>query len=228
MLKKSVLFMVIALIAMSCNTNKKAGKVMLDTDWKKASYGLGVTAGSYYKTQGFDSIDIAVFTQGFESALKDLELEMTEQEANEFLQEFFTSQAQRKAEGNKKKGEDFLAENAKREEVTVTESGLQYEVLTEVEGPKPKETDQVKVHYHGTLIDGKVFDSSVDRGEPTSFGLNRVIKGWTEGVQLMSVGAKYKFYVPSDLAYGERGAGGDIGPNEALIFEVELLEIIAE
>lgn len=122
-------------------------------------------------------------------------------------------------------GEKFLAENAKREGVQTTASGLQYEVLESTLGQKPKATDTVKVHYEGTLIDGTVFDSSYKRGEPISFGLNQVIKGWTEGVQLMSVGSKYKFFIPYQLAYGERGAGGSIPPYAALIFTVELLGI---
>ena len=123
------------------------------------------------------------------------------------------------------KGAEFLAENAKREGVQVTASGLQYEVIKAAEGAKPTPTDTVSVHYTGTLISGKKFDSSVDRGEPTEFPVNRVIPGWTEGLQLMSVGSKFKFFIPSELAYGEAGAGRDIGPNETLIFEVELLGI---
>lgn len=123
------------------------------------------------------------------------------------------------------KGEKFLEENAKKEGVIVTESGLQYKVLTEGTGKSPAATDTVLVHYEGTLIDGKVFDSSYKRGEPIEFPLNRVIAGWTEGVQLMKEGAKHRLYLPSRLAYGPRGAGRDIGPNEALIFDVELLKV---
>ena len=119
----------------------------------------------------------------------------------------------------------FLAENGKREGVTTTASGLQYEVLKKGEGAKPVPTDKVNVHYHGTLLSGKVFDSSVDRGEPITFGVQEVIKGWTEGLQLMSVGSKFKFFIPADLAYGDNGAGADIGPGETLVFEVELLKI---
>jgi len=129
---------------------------------------------------------------------------------------------------NKEEGAAFLAKNGKREGVTTTASGLQYEVVKKGDGAKPTATDTVKVHYHGTLLDGKVFDSSVDRGEPISFPLNGVIKGWTEGVQLMPTGSKFKFFIPSDLAYGERGTGGDIGPGATLIFEVELLAIEAK
>ena len=129
------------------------------------------------------------------------------------------------AEKNKTAGEDFLAENAQREGVMTTDSGLQYEIVEEGEGAKPSATDTVTVHYHGTLIDGTTFDSSYDRGQPATFALNRVIPGWTEGVQLMPVGAKYRFYVPSDLGYGGRSVGETIGPNSTLIFDVELIEI---
>lgn len=124
-----------------------------------------------------------------------------------------------------KAGETFLADNAKREGIKVTDSGLQYEVLTEGTGDKPSAADRVTVHYTGTLINGEVFDSSVERGQPVTFPLGNVIPGWTEGVQLMSPGAKYKFYIPAKLGYGERGAGGKIGPNQTLIFEVELISI---
>ena len=146
-------------------------------------------------------------------------------EAQEVLNTFFAELEAKVAGKAKAEGEAFLAENAKREGVIVTGSGLQYEVLTAAEGKKPKATDKVKVHYEGTLIDGTVFDSSYRRGEAISFGLNQVIAGWTEGVQLMSVGAKYKFFIPYNLAYGERGAGAQIPPYAALIFTVELLGI---
>jgi FKBP-type peptidyl-prolyl cis-trans isomerase FklB len=126
----------------------------------------------------------------------------------------------------KSTGDKFLAENGKKKGVTTTASGLQYEVLKAGDGPKPAATDKVNVHYHGTLINGKVFDSSVERGQPITFGVQEVIKGWTEALQLMPVGSKWKIFIPSQLAYGEQGAGGDIGPNEALVFEVELLGIV--
>ncbi|MBQ5925387.1 MAG: FKBP-type peptidyl-prolyl cis-trans isomerase [Paludibacteraceae bacterium] len=151
---------------------------------------------------------------------------MTAEEATTYLN---TTMEAKAAERNKTlaaKGEAFLAENATREGVYVTESGLQYEVIAMGEGEKPTAESTVKVHYHGTLIDGTVFDSSVERGEPIEFPLSNVIKGWTEGVQLMPVGSKFKFYIPYQLAYGERGAGELIGPCEALIFEVELIEIV--
>jgi FKBP-type peptidyl-prolyl cis-trans isomerase len=135
------------------------------------------------------------------------------------------AESQKKGEGNKVKGEKFLAENKNAKGVTTTASGLQYSVIKEGTGPKPTASSTVKVHYTGKLLDGTTFDSSVDRGEPVEFPLNGVIPGWTEGLQLMNKGAKYKLYIPANLAYGDRGAGNAIGPNETLIFEVELLEI---
>jgi FKBP-type peptidyl-prolyl cis-trans isomerase len=162
---------------------------------------------------------------GMQAQHQNAETLMTLQEAevalNEHLQQMFAAEA----EANRKRGEDFLEQNASAEGVQVTESGLQYNVISEGDGAKPVAEDRVKVHYRGTLIDGTEFDSSYSRGEPASFALNQVIAGWTEGVQLMNVGSKYRFVIPYDLAYGERGAGGTIGPFETLIFEVELLDI---
>lgn len=132
---------------------------------------------------------------------------------------------QEKAEANLKAGEDFLNENAKKEKVVTLESGLQYEVLTEGSGEKPTSTSNVTCHYHGTLLNGTIFDSSVQRGQPATFPLNRVIKGWTEGLQLMNVGSKYRFFIPPHLAYGNRAVSAEIGPNSTLIFDVELLSI---
>ena len=141
------------------------------------------------------------------------------------IQDYFVELSQKKSQEAISAGQAFLDENGKKEGVTTTASGLQYEVLTNGTGATPIESDQVTVHYHGTLVDGTVFDSSVERGQPATFPVNGVIPGWVEALQLMNVGSKYKLYIPSDLAYGERGAGGSIGPNETLIFEVELLSI---
>lgn len=149
----------------------------------------------------------------------------TEEEANEYLQNYFMTAGQKMEKQQKAEGKIFLEENLKNPAVQTTESGLQYIVLKESEGPKPNETDKVKVHYEGTLLDGTVFDSSYERGESIEFPLNQVIRGWTEGVQLMSVGSKYKFFIPYELAYGEQGAGGIIPPYATLIFTVELLDI---
>lgn len=167
------------------------------------------------------TLDFELIKQGLLNGLLGYEGQMSGMEAQTYLQ---TTMMARQFGPNKEEGEKFLAENALREEVTVTESGLQYEILKEGKGQKPTATDKVKVHYHGTLIDGTVFDSSVDRGEPAVFGVNQVIAGWTEALQLMPVGSKWKLYIPYELAYGERGNSG-IQPYSTLIFEVELLGI---
>ena len=150
---------------------------------------------------------------------------MDPQEANKLLQEYFTKQQDEMLNQNLEIGRAFLEENKKKANVVELPSGLQYEILTEGTGEKPKATDSVKCHYHGTLIDGTVFDSSVERGQPATFGVNQVIKGWVEALQLMPVGSKWRLFIPSELAYGKQGAGRSIQPNSALIFEVELLEI---
>ena len=225
MLKKSIILLMITGLIASCNVNRTMEKTVLDSDLKKASYSLGVTAGSYYLQQGFDSLNLAAFYNGFSTAMEEGELQMSEDECNMFLQEYFTKASEVESDDMKKEGQEFLTENGKREGVVSLESGLQYEVINEGTGATPALTDKVRTHYHGTLIDGTVFDSSVERGEPISFPVNGVIAGWTEALQLMKVGSKWRLFVPYDLAYGERGAGQDIGPFATLIFEVELLEI---
>ena len=150
----------------------------------------------------------------------------TPEEAKKIINEFFSNLQDEIAETNKQAGKEFLAENAKRSGVVVLPSGLQYEVLAEGKGRKPKVTDKVQCHYHGTLIDGQVFDSSIQRGTPAVFGVNQVIPGWVEALQLMPEGSRWKLYIPSDLAYGEQGAGGSIPANATLIFEVELIKIL--
>jgi FKBP-type peptidyl-prolyl cis-trans isomerase FklB len=193
----------------------------------------GISQSPYLFNDSTIEANIEIFRKGLIEGIQQKTTHMTIEEATTYMDNLFAKiqekQAQKQAELNKKlaaKGEAFLAENAKREGVIVTESGLQYEVLKMGNGKKPTAENTVKVHYHGTLIDGTVFDSSVERGEPIEFPLVNVIKGWTEGVQLMPVGSKFKFYIPYQLAYGERGAGNLIGPCEALIFEVELIEIV--
>ncbi|MEL6973009.1 MAG: FKBP-type peptidyl-prolyl cis-trans isomerase, partial [Bacteroidota bacterium] len=165
------------------------------------------------------------FGAAIDDVLQDRETKVSPTQANETVQQYMAAAKASQHKVNKDAGEAFLAENKLRGEVVTTESGLQYEVITEGQGSKPKATDEVEVHYHGTLIDGTVFDSSVQRGKTTSFPLNRVISGWTEGLQLMSVGSKYKFYIPYNLAYGDQGAGAQIKPFSALVFEVELISI---
>ena len=191
----------------------------------KVSYALGLSLGQNMASSGVKTIEYDDLVAGMKAIMNKEKPAISFDEAQEVLNTFFAELEAKVAGKAKAEGEAFLAENAKREGVIVTASGLQYEVLTAAEGKKPKATDKVKVHYEGTLIDGTVFDSSYRRGEAISFGLNQVIKGWTEGVQLMSVGAKYKFFIPYNLAYGERGAGAQIPPYAALIFTVELLGI---
>jgi len=191
----------------------------------KISYALGLSMGQNLMGSGVESLNYQDLAAGIEDVLTHTQPKISYQEAQQVLNTFFQELEQKIAGAAKADGEKFLAENAKREGVKVTESGLQYEILEPSLGQKPKETDTVRVHYEGTLIDGTVFDSSYKRGESISFPLNGVIKGWTEGLQLMSIGSKYKFFIPYQLAYGERGAGQSIPPYAALIFTVELLGI---
>ncbi len=191
----------------------------------KISYALGLSMGQNLMGSGVESLNYQDLAAGIEDVLTHTQPKITYQEAQQVLNTFFQELEQKIAGAAKADGEKFLAENAKREGVNVTESGLQYEILEPSLGQKPKATDTVRVHYEGTLIDGTVFDSSYKRGESISFPLNGVIKGWTEGLQLMSIGSKYKFFIPYQLAYGERGAGQSIPPYAALIFTVELLGI---
>jgi FKBP-type peptidyl-prolyl cis-trans isomerase FklB len=213
----------------SCNSSKNSMETEgfnLNNEIDSVSYSLGVNIANNIKSQGFDDINPAAMAKAIEDVYTEgTEPMITAEEAGNFLNNYFQTLQAKKQEAATKEGAEFLAQNAARPEVTTTESGLQYEVLTQGDGPKPAATDEVTVHYHGTLPSGEVFDSSVDRGQPATFGLNQVIKGWTEGVQLMNVGSKYRFVIPSDLAYGPRGAGGKIGPNATLVFEVELLSI---
>ena len=191
----------------------------------KISYALGLSMGQNLMGSGVEKRNYQDLAAGIEDVLTHAQPKISYQEAQQVLNTFFQELEQKIAGAAKADGEKFLAENAKREGVKVTESGLQYEILEPSLGQKPKATDTVRVHYEGTLIDGTVFDSSYKRGESISFPLNGVIKGWTEGLQLMSIGSKYKFFIPYQLAYGERGAGQSIPPYAALIFTVELLGI---
>ena len=191
----------------------------------KISYALGLSMGQNLMGSGVEKRNYQDLAAGIEDVLTHQQPKISYQEAQQVLNQFFQELEAKVAGAAKAAGEQFLAENAKREGVKVTASGLQYEVLEPSLGQKPKATDTVRVHYEGTLIDGTVFDSSYKRGESISFPLNGVIKGWTEGLQLMSIGSKYKFFIPYQLAYGERGAGQSIPPYAALIFTVELLGI---
>ena len=192
---------------------------------EKLSYALGLIIGNNLKGMNIEGLITGEFTRAVEQVLNGDKLEMTEVQAQGLVQEFLREQQEAAGKAAREAGENFLAENAKREGVKVTETGLQYEVLTPALGIKPTPTDTVTCHYEGRLIDGTDFDSSYRRGEPASFPLQGVIRGWTEGLQLMSIGSKFRFFIPFDLAYGAQGAGGSIPPYAALIFDVELIGI---
>jgi FKBP-type peptidyl-prolyl cis-trans isomerase len=195
-----------------------------DTLDKDASYALGMDVASSFQQTGFKP-DYDAFAQGLQDVLEGRETRFAKEEINSMLQEAFTGAMEKRNEGQRQAETDFLAENSKKAGIVITGSGLQYEVITEGTGAKPGQDDTVRVNYEGTFIDGEVFDSSYSRGEPTEFPLNGVIPGWTEGIQLMREGSKYRFFIPSDLGYGPQGAG-PIPPYSPLIFEVELLSIV--
>ncbi|MFC3285660.1 FKBP-type peptidyl-prolyl cis-trans isomerase [Litchfieldella rifensis] len=201
-----------------------------ESDEEKLSYSLGVTLGQSLAEDVTD-LDLEAFTQAIEDVYAGNELAMSEEEMAEALTRFQQqamaerqAQAEEQAAANREAGEAFLADNAAKDEVEVTDSGLQYKVLAEGDGASPSAESQVEVHYEGSLLDGTVFDSSYERGEPVSFRVNQVIEGWQEALQLMSVGDTWMLYIPSELAYGPRGQG-PIGPNETLTFKVELLDV---
>ena len=201
-----------------------AADIDLNNAEQNVSYSLGTLVAGQLAND-FDNLNLEAFVEGFNAAYLGQKTLVNEKDAVAAVQDYQRKIAASKFEGALTNSEAYLAENAKNDGVQVTPSGLQYKILNEAEGDKPAATDTVTVHYHGTTMDGRVFDSSVERGEPTQFPLNGVIAGWTEGVQLMSVGSKFKFFIHPDLAYGTQGAGQMIGPNDALIFEVELIKI---
>lgn len=199
------------------------------------SYSIGLFMAQNLKQQGISDVNTTLLMRGLEDALKGQSTRLTQAQAGQVMNNYMQKQmSTRNAEGmkasaeNKKTGTAFLTENKAKPGVVTTTSGLQYSVEKEGTGAKPTATDRVKVHYTGRLLDGKVFDSSVERGQPAEFGVNEVIKGWTEALQLMPVGSKWKLYIPSDLAYGDRGAGADIKPGSTLVFDVELLDIVKQ
>lgn len=207
----------------------------METSFDKLSYALGLSMGNNFKASGIESINIEDFADGVAAVYYGSQPKMTYDEAKAEIQRFFTElEAKQKAASeamaavNAKAGDDFLAENGKRVEVKTTASGLQYEVLKEGDGPQPTAADQVVVHYTGKLIDGTVFDSSEERGTPATFGVSQVIPGWVEALQLMKAGSTWRLFIPSALAYGPQGAGGVIGPNQTLIFDVTLLEVVGK
>ncbi|RLD47196.1 MAG: FKBP-type peptidyl-prolyl cis-trans isomerase [Bacteroidetes bacterium] len=190
----------------------------------KLSYSLGVNIGEGMKQQGFSIEDFESFANGLRDVYEK-NIKIKPEELNQILNDEYVRIQTDVVDAKREDGEKFLSENAKRDEVTITNSGLQYEVIKEGKGDVPTADKTVTVHYHGTLPNGKVFDSSVDRGQPASFPVTGVIKGWVEALQIMKTGSKYRLFIPSDLAYGAQGAGGDIGPHQALVFDVELLSI---
>ncbi len=199
------------------------------TNEELVSYGIGRQMGDQLASNPFEGVSPAAVAQGVMDALNGLEMPYSNEQMQAAFEEINAQMQAKEAEKSKTlaaAGEAFLAENAKKAGVTVTASGLQYEVITQGTGAIPTATSKVKTHYHGTLIDGTVFDSSVNRGQPIDFPVNGVIAGWTEALQLMPVGSKYRLYIPYNLAYGERGAGASIKPYSALIFDVELIDIV--
>jgi FKBP-type peptidyl-prolyl cis-trans isomerase FklB len=191
------------------------------------SYAIGLSIAAFYKAQGISTIDNTLVLKALSDA-KSGKPQLTDEQVNTCIVSYMQSAKSQKASGNKKAGEAFLAENKKKPGVIVLPSGLQYTVLTEGTGPKPSINDQVKVHYTGSLIDGKVFESSYTNGQPITLGVGQVIKGWTEALQMMPVGSKWRLFIPSDLAYGDNAAGPMIKEGSTLIFDVELLEIVKQ
>ncbi len=220
----------VATVLMGCQPKVEKKELKLETDEQKVSYGIGLMEGKRFK-QDFN-VDVDAFTAGLKASSSNEKPLMTEDEIKTTIQAFGQKlvakrETEQKALGEKNKTTSaaYLAENAKKDGVKTTASGLQYKVITEGKGAKPKADETVEVNYKGTLIDGTEFDSSYKRGQPVTFPVNGVIPGWTEALQLMPVGSKFELYIPSDLAYGANGTGGVIGPNQALVFEVELLDI---
>jgi FKBP-type peptidyl-prolyl cis-trans isomerase FklB len=192
----------------------------------KVSYALGLSIGNNFEASGIGNLDVEDFGKGLKAVLNHETPEISYDEAKKVINDYFVKLQEEKKELNKKAGEEFLRINKERAGVQTLPSGLQYQILKEGKGPRPTAHDQVKVHYTGSLINGKVFDSSVERGEPATFGVTQVIPGWVEALQLMPVGSTWRLFIPSELAYGEHGAGEIIEPNSTLQFDVELLEIV--
>lgn len=223
---RKVLFAVLTATLIFSGACKNSKNENLEAvDMKKASYAFGMSIGTSLKNAGMTNLNYNEMVRGIQDVINDKKTTLTIEEAQMFIQNALMQSQNRIAFANQRKGTEFLEKNSKKPNIKTTPSGLQYEVIKDGAGAHPQETDVVTVHYTGTTIDGKVFDSSVERNEPATFTVNEVIPGWTEGLQLMTVGSKYRFYIPADLAYGPMGAGGVIGPNETLIFEVELLKI---
>ena len=219
------IFTIIALSLLSVAAIKSQDVDTLNPTMADISYSLGVLMAKNVESQQMENLDIESLMQGMQDVLSGAETRFTPERCNKYFSTYMTTRQALMFEEIRQAGVAFLEENGKRPEVTTTDSGLQYEVIAEGDGLKPGDTNRVTVHYHGTLIDGTVFDSSIDRGEPATFNVGQLISGWTEGLKLMSVGSKYKMYIPQELAYGDRGAGNKIPPFSAIMFEVELLGI---
>ncbi len=210
---------------LSCEGQKGKSSVSLKTNSDSVAYSIGVSIGANMKKDGLDSLDLEIMKQAINSAMNGDSLLVDPHLSQSVIQSYLARKQKLKGEEGLLLGKAFLSENKKKQGVIELPDGLQYTVIKEGNGLTPTANDTVSVHYHGTLIDGTVFDSSIERGEPAEFPVSAVIKGWTEALQLMKVGSKYKLFIPADLAYGDRAAGQKIGPNSTLIFEVELLKI---
>jgi FKBP-type peptidyl-prolyl cis-trans isomerase len=224
---KSLLSLGLATLVLfsACDSDSKsASDLTLSNEKDSISYSLGMWAGAIMKKSGLTELNEELYLSAVKENLEGKETKMKQEAATAYLQAYFGKMEQKKSEGNLEAGKKFLESNKSKAGVITTPSGLQYEIISEGKGANPKAESTVTVNYKGTLIDGTVFDSSYDRGQPATFPLNQVIRGWTEGIPLMKVGSKYKFYIPSELGYGP-GAQGNIKPNSVLIFEVELLDI---
>ena len=230
----AVMIILTYLVGCAPEEASSAAELKLDTSKNRISYTIGVNIGQDFKSQEMD-VDPDVLLMGLKDVLAGKELQLTDEEMVQEVQNFqqemqakMAAEMEEQATRNKAEGESFLAENAKQEGVVVTESGLQYKILEPGEGDAPGPADLATVHYRGTLIDGTQFDSSYDRGQPATFPVGGVIPGWTEALQLMKPGAKWQLFIPAELAYGDRGAGQDIGPNATLLFDVELISVEKE
>ncbi len=208
---------------------------MDNKEFDRLSYALGLSMGNNFRASGIETVNVQDFADGVAAVFYGSEPKMTYDEAKAEIQKYFTAlqekqeaEAKVAGEANAKAGRDFLEVNGKRAEVQTTATGLQYEVLEQGNGPKPEAGDTVVVHYTGKLIDGTVFDSSEERGEPATFGVTQVIPGWVEALQMMNAGSRWRLFIPSNLAYGPNGAGGVIGPNQTLIFDVNLIEVVGK
>ncbi|MFW6224963.1 MAG: FKBP-type peptidyl-prolyl cis-trans isomerase [Bacteroidota bacterium] len=213
------------ILLISCNKQVQQAGMALETEKDTISYCLGINYAKSNIDNNFDTVSTAIIANAMDDVYNEDELKISEEDAAQILQQYYMKKRRKAVKENLRKGQEFLEQNKEKEGVKVTESGLQYKILKEGTGESPSEDSRVKVNYKGTFIDGDVFDSSYDRGEPATFEVNRVIPGWSEGIKMMKEGGKWKFFIPSDIAYGESGTRG-IDPNSTLIFEVELLEVL--